>query len=83
MPMIRFIVKEIGFSMPPYYILPDIRGFLDKNGKSALDYDWTFEDLLRYFNCDHNDLIIIEKSLHDYLWEDEQKLIEQTMEKYK
>lgn len=82
--MMRFIYKEFGFGNVPYEIIPFITGFVDSNGKTPMNYSWSFEDLLHYFKIDtKNELKIIEKSLHNYLYEEEQKIIESTMEKYK
>ena len=82
-PMMLFIYKEFGFGNAPYNIIPYLSGFVDKNGKTALDYDWTFENLCIYFNLTIDDLVVVKNSLNDFLYEDEQKLIEETMEKYK
>lgn len=80
--LIRFIAKEFGFGGIPYKILPFAAGFIDENGKTPLDEEWSFEKLAKWFELDYNDLAVIRKSLDTYLHPEEQKVIEETMEKY-
>lgn len=81
--LIRFIAKEFGFGGIPYKIIPFITGFIDENGNTPLDEEWTFEKLVNWFNLDYSDLLVIRQSLDTYLHDDEQKIIEETMAKYK
>ena len=81
--ILRFIYKEFGFGGIPYKIIPFVTGFIDENGKTPLDEEWTFEKLAKWFELDYNDLVIIRKSLDKCLHPEEQKVIEETMEKYK
>ena len=80
--LIRFIAKEFGFGVIPYKILPFATGFIDENGKTPLDEEWTFEKLVKWFELDYNDLVVVRKSLDTYLHPEEQKVIEDTMKKY-
>ena len=80
--LIRFIAKEFGFGGIPYKIIPFVTGFIDDNGKTPLDEEWTFEKLVKWFELDYNDLVVIRKSLDTYLHPEEQKVIEDTMKKY-
>ena len=81
--LIRFIAKEFGFGGIPYKILPFAAGFIDENGKTPLDEEWSFEKLAKWFELDYNDLVVVRKSLDINLHPEEQKVIEETMEKYK
>jgi hypothetical protein len=81
--MIRFIAKEFGFGGIPYNIIPFMTGFVDDNGKTPLDEEWSFEKLARWFELDYNDIAIIRQSLDTYLHSNEQQIIEETMEKFK
>ena len=80
--LIRFIAKEFGFGGIPYKILPFAAGFIDENGKTPLDEEWTFEKLAKWFKLDYNDLVVVRKSLDTYLHPEEQKIIEDTIKKY-
>ena len=80
--LIRFIAKEFGFGGIPYKIIPFATGFVDENGKTPLDEEWTFEKLTKWFDLDYNDLIVVRNSLDTYLHPEEQKVIEDTMKKY-
>ena len=82
-PIMRFIYKEFGFGGIPYSIIPFIDQFKDENGKTPLDEEWSFEKLAKWFELDYNDLVVVRKSLDANLHPDEQKVIEETMEKYK
>ena len=82
-PIMRFIYKEFGFGGIPYSIIPFIDQFKDVNGKTPLDEEWSFEKLAKWFELDYNDLVVVRKSLDAYLHPEEQKIIEETMEKYK
>ena len=57
--LIRFIAKEFGFGGIPYKIIPFITGFIDENGNTPLDEEWTFEKLVNWFNLDYSDLLVI------------------------
>ena len=57
--------------------------FIDKNGKTPLDEEWSFEKLAKWFELDYNDLVVVRKSLDTYLHPEEQKVIEETIDKYK
>lgn len=81
--LIRFIAKEFGFGGIPYEILPFASGFVDESGKTPLDEVWSFEKLAKWFGLDRNDLKIVRKSLDTYLYPEEQKIIEETIKKYK
>ena len=81
--LIRFIAKEFGFGGIPYKILPFAAGFIDENGKTPIDEEWSFEKLAKWFELNYNDLVVVRKSLDAYLHPEEQKVIEETMEKYK
>ena len=81
--LIRFIAKEFGFGGIPYKILPFAAGFIDENGKTPIDEEWSFEKLAKWFELNYNDLVVVRKSLDAYLHPEEQKVIEDTMEKYK
>ena len=83
-PIMRFIYKEFGFGGAPYSIIPFIDQFKDVNGKTPLDYEWTTFDLCKFFDIDAREFEeIVVSSLSDFLYDDEQKVIEETMEKYK
>ena len=81
--LIRFIAKEFGFGGIPYKILPFAKGFIDENGKTPLDEEWSFEKLAKWFELDYNDLVVVRKSLDANLHPEEQKIIEETIANYK
>ena len=83
-PIMRFIYKEFGFGGIPYSIIPFIDQFKDTNGKTPLDYEWTTFDLCKFFDINVSEFEnIIVKSLSGFFYDDEQKVIEETIEKYK
>lgn len=82
-PLMRFVLKAFGFGGIPYNVIPWIEGFIDENGKTPLDEEWSFEKLVKWFDLTKDDLCTIKKSLDGALNDDEQQLIEETMEKYK
>ena len=59
--LIRFIAKEFGFGGIPYKILPFATGFIDENGNTPLDEEWSFEKLAKWFELDYNDLVVVRK----------------------
>ena len=77
--LIRFIAKEFGFGGIPYKILPFAAGFIDENGNTPLDEEWTFEKLVKWFELDYNDLVVIRKSLDTYLHPEEEKIIDNAL----
>ena len=80
--LIRFIAKEFGFGGIPYKILPFVTGFIDENGKTPLNEEWTFDKLAKWFELDYNDLVVIRKSLGTHLYPEEYNIINQTIAKY-
>ena len=80
--LIRFIAKEFGFGGIPYKILPFAAGFIDEKGKTPLDEEWSFEKLAKWFELDYNDLVVIRKSLGEYLYPEEYNIINKTIDKY-
>lgn len=81
--LIRFIAKEFGFGRIPLKILPFVSGFVDENGKTPLDEEWSFEKLVKWFELDYNDLLVIRKSLYANLYQNELDEIDEVIEKYK
>ena len=82
--IMRFIYKEFGFGSVPYSIIPFIDQFKDANGKTPLDYEWTTFDLCKFFDINIIEFEeIVVSSLSNFLYDDEQKIIKETMEKYK
>jgi len=81
-PMLRFINKEFGYGHIPYNILPFISGFVDKNGKSAIDEGWTFPDLCKYFDLTLDEVKTVKARMNRYLYDDDRKLIDSTIESY-
>ncbi len=80
--MIRFIAKEFGFGAIPYEIIPWIELFKNKDGKTPLEVDWTLFDMCRYFGFGLDDIEVLKNSLDSFLFDDEIKLIEETISRY-